>query len=113
MVKNDTETFTVDQVLRQAVRQMIAQFDPLRIVLFGSYARGDYTADSDLDFLVVMPDGTDRRQSAIELHRCLRDLAMPKDVLVTTPREIQDRGSVNGTVLAESLRQGKVLYERS
>jgi uncharacterized protein len=103
---------SIAAVIDDAVDRLVRHFHPLRIVLFGSHARGDATPDSDLDFLIVMPDGTDRRQTAIEIHAFLRNLTMPKDILVTTPQEISRRGEVIGSALRSALREGKVLYER-
>lgn len=107
-----TEVDSVSETINAVVGQLVEDFDPLRIVLFGSYARGDFDADSDLDFLVVMPDGCDRRQMAIAIHHRLKGLSLPKDVVVTTPAEIRRRSNLLGSVLRSALREGKVLYER-
>jgi predicted nucleotidyltransferase len=108
-----TEVISAPEVIDDAVRRLVRKFAPLKIVLFGSHARGEATPDSDLDFLIVVPDGADLRRTAIEMHRELADLALPKDVLVTTPREIASRGDLIGTALRPALREGKILYERS
>jgi predicted nucleotidyltransferase len=99
-------------VIQDAVEGLIEHFSPLKIILFGSHARGDATGNSDVDLLVVMPNGTNRRRLAIEMHRHLRDLPLPKDILVTTPEEIARRGDLIGGALRSALREGKVLYER-
>lgn len=98
-------------LLDQVRDVIVAHFHPIRIILFGSRARGDARLDSDLDLLVVMPDATDRRRTAIEIHELLRDLTVPKDVIVTTPEEIRRRGDVIGTALRPALREGKVIFE--
>ena len=107
-----TDSILISGVIDDATRRLTAQFHPLKIILFGSHARGDATPDSDLDFLIVMPDGTDRRRAAIEMHQLLSDLALPKDILVTTPSEIAQRGDLLGTALRPALHEGRVLYER-
>ena len=101
----------VDEVINDAVSRL-QDFTPIKIILFGSYAMGHATSDSDIDLLVVMSDGTDRRQAAIQMHQTLRDLPIPKDIIVTTPDEIATRGDVAGSMLESALRDGKVLYER-
>lgn len=68
---------------------------------------------SDVDLLVVMPDGTHRRETAITIRRVLGDLLVSKDIVVTTPDEIARRGHLVGTVLRPALREGRVMYERS
>jgi predicted nucleotidyltransferase len=90
--------------VEDVVDRLVAGFSPLKIILFGSTASGNATPESDLDFLIVMPDGIDRRGTAVEMHRLLRDLALPKDILVTTPQEIARRGNTVGTVLRAALR---------
>ena len=91
---------------------IINQFEPLRIILFGSRARGDAGAESDVDLLVVFSEVADKRKAAIEIRRTLADLPVSKDIVVTTPAEISRRGDLAGTVLCLALREGTVLYEQ-
>lgn len=93
--------------------RIVHQFDPLRIILFGSHARGDAQAQSDVDLLVVMSAVEDKRKATIEIRRALADLPVSKDIIVSTPEEIQRRGNFVGSVLRPALKEGKVLYERS
>jgi predicted nucleotidyltransferase len=102
----------VEGRIREMVDRIVTGFQPLRILLFGSRARGDATPDSDVDLLVVMPDGTDRRATAVAILRTLTGMLVAKDVVVTTPEEIARRGALVGTVLRPALREGKVLYEQ-
>ena len=96
----------------EAVRRNTRQFDPLRIILFGSWARGDARPDSDIDLLVVLPHVENKRRAAVEILRALNGLPLSKDVVVTTPEEIAARGNVIGDVLRPALREGRVVYER-
>lgn len=98
--------------LPQAIELITREFDPLRIVLFGSQARGNARADSDLDLLVVFPEIENKRAVTIDLMRALNSLPVSKDVLVTTPQEIDERGDVIGLVLRQALREGVTVYER-
>jgi predicted nucleotidyltransferase len=102
----------IDRTLAIMTERIVRDFHPERIILFGSYARGDMRAKSDVDLLVVMPDGTDRRQAAIAIHGALSGLGVAKDVVVTTPTEVAQRGNLVGTVLYPALREGRVLYGR-
>jgi predicted nucleotidyltransferase len=104
---------TTDELIADMTDRIARDFDPLRIILFGSHARGDATADSDVDLLVVLPEAPNKRQAAIEIRRALRDLPVSKDIVVTTPDEIARRGDLIGPVLRPALREGKVLYERN
>ncbi len=99
----------------EMVARIVRGFRPLRVVLFGSRARGDARAESDVDLLVVMPDaftGVAQRHTAVAILDALRDLPVFKDVVVTTPDEIAQWGDVAGTVLRYALEDGKTLYER-
>lgn len=99
-----------EDVVSTMVDRIVGRFQPSRVVLFGSRARGAANQRSDVDLLVVMPDGTDRRKAAVEMHLLLGDLPFPKDIVVTTPDEIARRGQIVGTVLRSALREGKVVH---
>ncbi len=91
---------------------IVDRFHPLRIILFGSLARGTAGRDSDVDLLVVLPKVDDKRSAAIEMRRALSRIPVPKDIVVTTPEEIARRGDLIGSVLRPALREGRVVYER-
>lgn len=107
------EYVTPDEtVVAKMVDRIVEAFDPERIVLFGSVARGEVTKYSDVDLLVVMPDGTDQYEAIVKIRRCLRDMLTAKDIVVTTPDEIARRGQLNGTVIQKALDEGKVVHDR-
>lgn len=106
-------TTATDPVVAEMVERIAERFEPLRVLLFGSRARGDAHERSDVDLLVVMPDGTDRHRAAVEMRRLLERAPRGKDIVVTTPDEIARRGHVYGTVLREALREGVVVHEHA
>ena len=97
--------------LSEAVDRIVRKFHPIRIILFGSWARGSAREDSDLDLLVVLPKVEHKRKVAIEVLRALNGLPITKDVIVTTPKEIKERGQIVGNILRPALEEGKVIYE--
>jgi predicted nucleotidyltransferase len=97
--------------LSEAVDRIVRKFHPIRIILFGSWARGSAREDSDLDLLVVLPKVEHKRKVAIEVLRTLNGLPITKDVIVTTPKEIKERGQVVGNILRPALEEGKIVYE--
>jgi uncharacterized protein len=92
-------------------KRIVEQLQPLRVILFGSHARGTAGAESDVDLLVVLPEVSDKRYTTIEVRRALADLPVAKDIIVTTPDEIARRGDMVGSVLRPALREGKTLYD--
>jgi predicted nucleotidyltransferase len=98
--------------IRQMVRRIVSRFDPERIILFGSHARGDAGPDSDVDLLVVMPVEGSRREKAVEIGVALHDIHVPKDIIVTTPEVFELRKEIVGTIERPAARQGRVLYAR-
>jgi predicted nucleotidyltransferase len=92
--------------------RIVREFDPVRVILFGSHARGEAGRDSDVDLLVVLPKVDHQRQAAVAIRRLLADLPVAKDIVVTTPEEIAARGHLVGTILRPALREGRVIYER-
>lgn len=103
---------TAKDVIAGMVEQIVGEFQPLRIVLFGSQARGAADNHSDIDMLVVMGDGADSDQAAVEIGEHLQDLPMGKDIVVTTPDYIERTGDTCGHVVYYALREGITLYER-
>ena len=98
-------------------RQVVREVDPERIVLFGSWARGEGTEGSDVDLLIVErePFGPhrSRRREAARIWRCLAEFRVPKDILVYSVGEVAEWGDCAHHVLAQALREGRVLYESS
>jgi predicted nucleotidyltransferase len=97
----------------EAVARIVEDFAPLRMVLFGSVARGDDGPDSDLDLLVVFDRIDGRRHDvAAAILRATRGIGAPIDVFVTDMDDIKERGDLPG-LLRVALREGKVVHERS
>ncbi len=99
------------KVLKEITSQLVAEFQPEQIILFGSHAWGAPTVDSDVDLLVIVPH-SDRSpaQRAVRAYRRLRGLTVPVDILVKTRAEVDRFSSVYASLESEILERGKVLY---
>jgi predicted nucleotidyltransferase len=91
-------------------RRVARQFNPQKIILFGSYAYGKPTADSDVDMLVIMPFKGKGAQKATEI-LLATDPHFPIDLLVRTPEQIRTRIQLGDFFIREITQKGKVLYE--
>jgi predicted nucleotidyltransferase len=97
--------------IRRYVREIARAFDPERVILFGSYAEGHATEDSDVDLLVVMDhDGRDVEQ-AFAIRRAI-PRTFPLDLVVQTPSGLKRRLREHDTFLTSIWQTGKTLYER-
>lgn len=96
--------------LDKLVTRIVDAVHPLKIILFGSAARGEMGPDSDVDVLVVMPDGTHRRHTAQYLYQTIRGVKVPFDVLVATPSDLEKHRDNVGLIYHTVLREGKIVY---
>jgi predicted nucleotidyltransferase len=100
----------LDGVLRDLVARVVEAVHPLRIVLFGSTARGTADPESDLDLLVVVADGTPRLRTAQHLHRQMFGLPAAVDFIVATPGDLARHQANPGLIYRTILAEGKELY---
>jgi predicted nucleotidyltransferase len=99
-----------EQQVNELVRQIVEAVRPLRIILFGSAARGEAGPESDIDVMVVMPEGTHHVEALGFLHTQLRGLGFGVDIVVATPQELDRYGDDIGFIYYDALREGKELY---
>jgi predicted nucleotidyltransferase len=92
------------------IEAIVATVRPLRIMLFGSAARGEMGPGSDLDVLVVMPRGTHRRKTAQRLYRHMGGMGVPFDIVVATPEDLELHRSNPGLIYGTILREGREVY---
>ncbi|MBI5651516.1 MAG: nucleotidyltransferase domain-containing protein [Chloroflexi bacterium] len=100
------------RAIRTVAQRIANQFHPEKIILFGSYAYGKPTPASDVDLLVVMETPLREKQQRLEISRALSPRPFPLDVVVRTPRQVQERVALGDTFIAEIMTRGKPLYER-
>ncbi len=102
----------VKRQIQSMVRRIVAEFDPDKIILFGSYARGEAGPDSDVDLLVVMPVKGSKRAKQLEIRAAVHDVHVSKDIVVSRPEEFQWRKDVVGTIEHPAAQEGQILYAR-
>ncbi len=100
----------VQKKIEEMVRRIVEQFHPERIILFGSYARGQAGPDSDVDLLVVMPVQGSKRAAQLQVRLALHDIRLLKDVIVVTPDQFERQRDIPGTIVRPAFLEGKVLY---
>ena len=101
---------TARTVIDKLVGDIIKSVNPLQIILFGSAARGDTGEHSDIDLLVVMPEGVHRRRTAQKLYREITGLGVPFDIVVATPQDLEKHKDNRGLIYKSALKEGIEIY---
>ena len=96
----------IDQAGKQLAQTAGAES---KVILFGSHARGEARADSDVDFLVIEPVVENRLEEWERLRHTLRDFPAPVDIVVLDEKHAERRAKVPGTMVHHALRDGRVL----
>jgi predicted nucleotidyltransferase len=96
--------------LRDLVRQVVETVHPLKVILFGSRARGDACPDSDYDLMVVVRNGSNRRHVRQRLFVALNGNELDYDLLVSTPEDFERYGYHPSLVYKYILKEGVDLY---
>ncbi len=98
------------KIIDELVQRIVEVAHPLRIILFGSAARGEMGSDSDVDVLVVVPEGVHRRQTAQYLHQRMFGLPVSVDILVATSGDLEEQRDNVGLIYYQVLREGREIY---
>lgn len=101
-----------DRLLTQVVDRILRTGSPLKIVLFGSHARGNADANSDLDLLIIEDSPLPRYKRSPRYYDALAGLFPSKDIVVWSPDEVAKWASVPAHFVTTALREGTVLYEQ-
>ena len=100
-----------EQVIQQAVKRIVDAAKPSRVILFGSYGRGDANEDSDLDLMVIESEVSSKYDEMVRLRKSLGSVGAGVDVLVYSEAEIEERRDWCTTPVYWALREGRVLYD--
>jgi len=99
------------KAIDDVIRQIGEKFKPRKIILFGSYARGNPRPESDIDLLVVMDTSLREVQQEILIQQNLEMDLFGLDLIVMTPTKLEERVTLGDSFLREILREGKIVYE--
>ncbi|PKO21590.1 MAG: nucleotidyltransferase domain-containing protein [Chloroflexi bacterium HGW-Chloroflexi-1] len=102
----------VSETLPVAVKRIVEELRPEKIILFGSYAQGTATRDSDVDLLVIMETEAPSRERSWAISRLLIPRPFPVDILVRTPVEVEQALKKRDFFMREIIEKGTLLYER-
>jgi len=97
----------------EIVGRIASGYNPDRIILFGSYATGNQNEDSDLDILVIKESDLPRPERTVQVRKLLYGSMVPIDLIVYTPKEIEESKDNRFSFVFEVLTTGKTWYERA
>ena len=99
------------RTLEQLVERIVAVAHPSRIILFGSYGRGNATEDSDVDIMVIKSQVDNQYEELLSLYQAVGTIGAGVDLLLYSEAELGRRSQVPGTVLYWAQQEGMSLYE--
>lgn len=106
------ESAKIKDIISMIVEKAKKDYKPEKIILFGSYARGNPTIDSDIDLLVVKDSSCRRDERDREIRKSLKDIKFPLDIFVYTPEEVEKFYNLKGSFINEIFSKGRVIYEQ-
>jgi len=98
--------------INDIVNRIALNYNPDKIILFGSYANGNYTDNSDLDFILVKETDAPKYKRGLEVRRLFYRLAIPMDFKIYTSSEFNNELSNQYSFLSSAIKGSKILYER-
>lgn len=98
--------------VEKAIRRIVEVSRPKKLILFGSYVRGEIKENSDLDVMVITGEEVQNsREESIRIRQALRGISMSMDILVITESRLKELGGVPGLIYYEALKEGEVVYQ--
>lgn len=101
---------TLNTILSEMLERILAVVQPRKVVLFGSASRGEMSANSDVDLLVIVPTGMHRRRTAQLIYRNMIGAGFAADIVVVTEDDVERYKDRTGMIIMPALADGRVLY---
>ncbi len=102
-----------EEKINEVVTKIASQFNPEKIILFGSYAAGNPTPDSDLDLLIIQETDLPRHKRSFNIEKALIGSMIPMDILVYTKPEFENENNNKYSFLSSAMKTSKVVYGRT
>ena len=103
-----------EEKVQRAIQRIVEVAQPLSIILFGSYVRGQTGLNSDLDILIVVnEDVKNCRRESVRIRKALWDISMPMDILVIRAQELRELVDVPGLIYSTIMKEGRIIYEKA
>lgn len=99
--------------INEIISKIALHFDPDKIILFGSYASGNTTNDSDLDLLIIQETELPRHKRSFDIQKSLKGSMIPMDILVYTIKEFEEERNQKNSFLHSLIQNSEILYERN
>ncbi|MCB1188838.1 MAG: nucleotidyltransferase domain-containing protein [Leptospiraceae bacterium] len=112
VVENKRKLYDFNYLKEEAIKRIISTFEPERIFIFGSYAKGTANEDSDLDILIEFKEVEHKRKLAIQIRKLFYDFPIAKDILVISQDEESKYKQKKWSIYYHALKEGKLVYER-
>lgn len=100
------------QQIEEVKNRIVENFNPEKIILFGSYANGNPTENSDLDLVVIQASDLPSYKRVRPIKNELRGIGFPIDILVFTPEEVEYWKGASMAFITQVIKEGKVIYGR-
>ena len=101
-----------DEEINILIEKIVQRIGPIKVIVFGSYAKGTATYKSDLDIFIVKDSHMPMKYRAEELRPILSNLLVSVDIHVYTPEEVEEYGSEEYSFIHSVMKTGKVYFER-
>ncbi|MEW6701193.1 MAG: nucleotidyltransferase domain-containing protein [Bacteroidota bacterium] len=100
----------IDMIIQRTVIIITEVVKPVKIFLFGSAVNNTFHSDSDLDFLVVAPNGINKRKTSQEIYRKLVNVGFASDIIVVTQDDVKTYSDDSNYIIKTAMTEGKLVY---